>query len=524
MESQPATTTIELTEKEMRLRKLLLHTAEYVDGLKTESEPIILRWAGGWVRDKLLGIGSHDIDTAVNVMTGEAFASKIYELCKNPDVVEKHRITDSDVGSLHKIAKNPQKSKHLETTTIKLFGFDVDFVNLRRETYTQDSRNPQMEFGTAEEDALRRDATINALFYNLNTGLVEDFTTGLTDMESKLIRTPLEPFQTFTDDPLRILRLIRFASRLGFHIDHAAEDVMGNPQVLDALKLKISRERVGVELEKMLKGNNPRRALQYINDLGLYHTIFTDPTTAGALLPDVSKWHLAYDCLGSLSQNSTPGSIYRVLVRTDEASYYAWNLAALCPWGSIEEPVHTGPGKIPPPFITLAAREGIKAPNKLCDLITGAYRNRKEILSLKGAVVAKAPYISERDQFGMAIRRWESKGGHWRLQVLFALLVEATPRWSPSSKNSAANSAFLNEWQSFLDHLQELDVMEAPSLKRIIDGTQLAKALGVKAGKWMTQALDVCVAWQLRNPGVSDPTGAIEEVESKREELGIPSQ
>jgi tRNA nucleotidyltransferase/poly(A) polymerase len=111
-----------------------------------------------------------------------------------------------------------------------------------------------MEFGTAEEDALRRDATVNALFYNLQTDQVEDFTGGLRDMEKKLIRTPLEPFQTFMDDPLRVLRLIRFASRLGFSIDPAAEAVMGDPRVTEALKLKISRERIGIELEKMLKG------------------------------------------------------------------------------------------------------------------------------------------------------------------------------------------------------------------------------------------------------------------------------
>lgn len=254
MAAEPVTTTIELTPRETQLKGLLLDTANYVNASRPTEEPVILRWAGGWVRDKLLGIKSHDIDTAINVMTGEAFASKICELCEKPETVEKHQITSTDIGNLHKIAKNPDKSKHLETTTIKLFDFDVDFVNLRRETYTDDSRNPQMEFGTAEEDALRRDATVNALFYNIHTSKVEDFTSGLQDMESKLIRTPLDPFQTFMDDPLRVLRLVRFASRLEFSIDPAAEVVMGNDQVLNALRLKISRERVGVEVEKMLKG------------------------------------------------------------------------------------------------------------------------------------------------------------------------------------------------------------------------------------------------------------------------------
>lgn len=255
------TKTIQLNDRETQLKNLLVDVARHLDEKQAEAgelkEPLVLRWAGGWVRDKLLGIESHDIDTAINTMTGEDFASRIADICLIPDVREAHHIGEDDLGRLYKVAKNPEKSKHLETTSAKLFGLDVDFVNLRKETYAEDSRNPQMEFGTAEEDALRRDATVNALFYNLQTDQVEDFTGGLRDMEAKLIKTPLEPFQTFMDDPLRVLRLIRFASRLEFSIDPAAEEVMGDPRVLDALKLKISRERIGIELEKMLKGNIP---------------------------------------------------------------------------------------------------------------------------------------------------------------------------------------------------------------------------------------------------------------------------
>ncbi|KAI2463240.1 hypothetical protein F4781DRAFT_426527 [Annulohypoxylon bovei var. microspora] len=524
MEAQPITTTIELTSKEAQLKDLLLDAAKFINGSGKVEEPVVLRWAGGWVRDKLLGVQSHDIDTAINVMTGEAFTLQLCELCQQPDTVEKHGIEESDVGGLHKIARNPEKSKHLETTTIKLFGYDVDFVNLRKETYTEDSRNPQMEFGTAEEDALRRDATINALFYNLNTGKVEDFTTGLKDMKARLIRTPLEPFQTFMDDPLRVLRLVRFASRLEFTIDPAAEEVMGDRRVLDALRLKISRERVGVEIEKMLKGNHPRKSLEYLERLGLYHTVFTDPTHSNIPTPDISNWKLAYELLDSLRRNKTPGSIYDVLVRSDEADYYAWILAAICPWENVEDPPYSGKGKQPPPFVTLAAREGIKTPNKLSDLATAAHNNRADIMSLVTAVSTNAPSITERGRFGMAIRHWDSKAGHWRVQVLYALLAEAMDALAPGSEKTVSKEDFLRKWQLFLDHLQELDVLEAPSLKRLIDGKELAKALRVKPGKWMTEALNVCIEWQLRHPEATDPAGAVEEVRSRRAELGVPDE
>jgi tRNA nucleotidyltransferase (CCA-adding enzyme) len=245
---------VKLTPRESQLRGLLLDVARFIDESKEIKERLELRFAGGWVRDKLLGIPSHDIDTAINVMTGSSFTLKMKQFLGDPKNMEKHGLDMKDVGNLHKIAANPEKSKHLETVTTKILGFDVDFVNLRKETYNEHSRNPQMEFGTALEDAERRDATVNALFYNLHTDRVEDYIGGLDDMRSKIMRTPLKPYQTFKDDPLRILRLIRFASRLGFSIHAESEACMGDPSILSALRLKISRERIGTEVEKMLKG------------------------------------------------------------------------------------------------------------------------------------------------------------------------------------------------------------------------------------------------------------------------------
>ena len=84
-------------------------------------------------------------------------------------------------------------------------------------------------------------------------------------------------------------------------------------------------------------------------------------------------------------------------------------------------------------------------------------------------------------------------------------------------------ASFLGGWQNFLDHLVELDVYHAPALKRLLDGRSLAQALGVRPGKWTGGALDVCMAWQLRNPHETDPQKAIEEVQRRREELGIPA-
>ena len=242
-----------LTEEEQRLRSLLLDVSDYIASQEGHVKPE-LRFTGGWVRDKLLGLTSKDIDIGISCMTGYGFGSLMKQYLNSPAAAA--RYSQDVIGNLAKIAANPEKSKHLETVSTKIMGIDIDLVNLRKETYVEDSRNPTMQFGTPEEDALRRDSTVNALFYNLSSEQVEDFTgKGLHDMELKIIRTPLSPHQTFKDDPLRVLRCIRFASTLGYTIDTEAEQSIRDPEIKEALRVKITRERIGAEVDKMLKGD-----------------------------------------------------------------------------------------------------------------------------------------------------------------------------------------------------------------------------------------------------------------------------
>lgn len=245
-------TPITLTDQESALVRLLLDVSDHIGRSEGLAKPE-LRFTGGWVRDKLLGLSSKDIDVGISTMTGYRFGTLMKEYLEQPEIHSKYE--QGILGPLAKIEANPEKSKHLETVTTKVLGLEIDLVNLRKETYVEDSRNPTMDFGTPKDDALRRDSTINALFYNLVTAKVEDYTgRGLQDMESKIIRTPLSPYQTFKDDPLRILRCIRFASKLDYQIEAEAERSMSDSDIKKALRAKISRERVGVEIEKMLRG------------------------------------------------------------------------------------------------------------------------------------------------------------------------------------------------------------------------------------------------------------------------------
>ncbi|KAK8211984.1 hypothetical protein IWZ01DRAFT_569393 [Phyllosticta capitalensis] len=543
--SIPKEKKIELTEVEATLRRLLLDVAEYIDASAAPAEDsavripdelakekLVLRFTGGWVRDKLLGVDSDDIDVAINKMTGEKFGLRLKEYLEIPGNPEKYGlegVSKSDktgtssknklVGGLHKIEANPEKSKHLETITTKILGLDIDLVNLRKETYTEESRNPEIEFGTPEEDALRRDATVNAMFYNINTCEIEDFTgRGWEDMQQQIIRTPLEPYQTFKDDPLRVLRLIRFATRLGYSIDPEAEKFMGNDDIKKALHIKISRERVGVELEKMLRGRDPLGALQYIDRLGLYDTVFADPTKDHGYCPP-SNWAVAYQCLARIKQSEDPhhNLVSTMTIHDAEEAYTSWIISAMVPYADAPEtkPAKAG-SKAPPPVAAQVVREAIKATNKIFDVVTASVKNMEEIKSLKDKFVIqqKQPHKKQegddataRDTIGMAIRKW---GQTWRSQALFALLHEVLT--SPEKEQEIISS-----FASWFSHVKSQNITEAYALKPLIDGKTLAKALETQPGPWMKDALDVVMAWQLRNPDIHDPSEAIEEVRIYRQ-------
>lgn len=285
---------------------------------------------------------------------------------------------------------------------------------------------------------------------------------------------------------------------------------------------------------KKVIDKNTRTAFDLIDRLGLYTTIFTNPTAEQFPQVDTRNWKNAYNCLDLIKSNESPASIYKLLVRSDESEALAWVLAALSPWARLGSPPKPPGGKLPLPYATFAAREGIKSNNKICDVVTGASRHFREIINLKEAVLAKEPCVYERDTLGMTIRRWDANGGQWKLHVVLAILVESMEADVTAGMlvpliagRKATNcmigyDAFLQQWQQFLDHIIDMDLLEAATCKRIIDGKQLSKELKAKPGVWMAAALDLVMAWQFRNPTETDPRGAIEEVMRKREELKIP--
>ncbi|MBE3041042.1 hypothetical protein IMZ48_00325, partial [Candidatus Bathyarchaeota archaeon] len=172
-------------------------------------------------------------------------------------------------------------------------------------------------------------------------------------------------------------------------------------------------------------------ALELVDRLKLYHAILPDPTPEDRS-PDTSSWRAAYQFLAAGARGAqSAGPIYSKLVHGPSSAYHAWTLAAVVPWGKVVDDPNRGGRKSKVqngPLVTRAAREGIKASNKICAAITEAHVHRKEVLKLKELACSGGESRDKREVFGMAVHRWDKTTGNWRLSVLYAILVEATEK------------------------------------------------------------------------------------------------
>lgn len=225
---------------------------------------------GGFVRDKLLGRKTKDMDI-VCVGDGIALAHKVAE-----------KLGDN-------ISVNFFKT--YGTAQLKWEELEVEFVGARRESYRENSRNPSVEPGTLEDDQLRRDLTINAMAVSLNKadfGTLVDPFNGQQDMAGKIIRTPLEPGKTFSDDPLRMMRAIRFAAQLNYTIH--PEIFAGIQENAHRIRI-ITQERITDELNKIMLTVTPSIGLDLLYKAGLLKIIFPAMTDLVGVETQDGKGH-----------------------------------------------------------------------------------------------------------------------------------------------------------------------------------------------------------------------------------------
>ena len=497
--------TLSLSPQEQAVFRVFTETAGlFADGKlkleKKEAQPVVLRIAGGWVRDKLLGIETHDVDVTMDVLTGVEFATLVQDYIKlqststapTESATKKQKTAIPKIGV---IAANPNQSKHLETATMTVEGIDCDFCNLRaQEVYDENSRIPTTTMGTPLEDALRRDFCLNALFYNLSTRLIEDWTgRGLRDLlDEKRIVTPLDPFVTFHDDPLRVLRAIRFAVRLGYTLDERLEDACRSTEVQERLRIKVSRERVGKELEGMLSGKNanPVQGLLTVERLQLANSVFTIPDTPVEgniwmaakqvpFRPDLAPeaWREGARALRLIQPPS---------VLAESSSRFdlrLWVLAVfLLPFRQLSFVDRKGKAHL---VVEYMIRESIKFKNRdVLGMINAMETVEAFATLLKSGVVSRL-------EAGLLLRSTRELWVTW-LWVAAALLQsqEGTTDWS-----SRAHDTF--------QQILSLRLDTCWKMRPLLDGRALMQSLGLPKGPNVGKVMQEQIKWMLEHPNGS---------------------
>lgn len=224
---------------------------------------------GGWVRDLFLNRSSKDVDI-VTSQSGIALAQKTAEILGSTKV---------------NIFKN------FGTAMIKDHAIEYEFVGARKESYSKNSRKPEVEPGTIKEDQERRDFTINTLSIGLsgsNQGKLLDPFNGIQDLKNGILRTPLDPISTYSDDPLRMMRAIRFASQFNFTIDKESFQAITSQK--ERIKI-VSKERIVVELEKIMLSPQPSIGLNLLEKTGLLKILIPELTALKGVSEEDGQSH-----------------------------------------------------------------------------------------------------------------------------------------------------------------------------------------------------------------------------------------
>ncbi|KAK4705929.1 hypothetical protein P7C70_g278, partial [Phenoliferia sp. Uapishka_3] len=559
--------TISLTQNEAQLAQLLVDCATWVDanphevdelrlkdgngrwiGKQRGTEKVELRIAGGWVRDKLLGQQSDDIDVSIHPdpITGLKFAT-LFEKYLN--------IT----GQPHLVRAPALPSRNREPTKLtSRFRTDrwESLLKLKQSRINRNIWKPLLQmfsFGTPLEDAQRRDLTINALFYNLHSSSVEDQTgLGLQDLGlvpgyEPRIRTPMEPFETFQDDPLRVVRAVRFAARFGrrFELDAGLEQAIGREEIREALRdpKKISRERVGIELEKMLLGHDPLYAMELIERLHLHSLIFlstvsASPTPEYPVPPPIQPAQLSVEAskilADLLSLPSPSPSTLRPLLHPALTLSVSSSPSSPTPSStssptttllsrSITRRLFTSAGLLPiyEQWTLEKGKPAWLGGHVIMDGIKGAVVDRKWVENARkasktlsegvrrfGVVVREAMQEGEeRGEIGMLLKDLtvhdQLQDGSWNVSLLWSLVVDLVQVQGDQERSRALIDSYNRFTSLVISHHLDTDAF-APCL---LDGTEILATLPRAKGPAMTDMKELVFRFQFSHPGCSKDDG-----------------
>jgi tRNA nucleotidyltransferase/poly(A) polymerase len=503
---------IDITDEEKLIFDFLLEVNSFYK-LNTT-----LRVAGGWVRNKLLGILCDDIDVALDNMLGKEFA----------EYVTKHaELKGMKQHTVGVIEARPEQSKHLETATTHIYGQAIDFVNLRCEEYATDSRIPtSMRLGTPLEDSLRRDLTINSLYYNLNNRTVEDFTgRGVQDLQLGLVQTPLPARSTFLDDPLRVLRAVRFAVTFNFLVTDELIESAQLREVHDALAEKVSRERIGTELGKMMKGSDPVGAMSLLNEFNVVDIVFTNCNGFELGKPYKKKTHAkhattVYEKPESLrwTPEQWKNAMFRMRVMYRDAQDVQLKgkdrtvlmFAALLS-SNLDISKYTYPQIYD--YCENVMITSLRLSNHLVSdvamTIYGAYQVHHLLRGASNLINVDINDLVDdyknliEGKYRLVIGKWlrENVKRLYKMPILLANVIDTSGNELDTLEADRAYGATSIRGRAFIKALMHADrghmIDDVVDMKTIMNGNEIASYLGIKPGKILTVIIDEMFDWQI---------------------------
>lgn len=492
---------------------------EIINRVRAKYTPsTVVRVAGGWVRDKLLGKPSDDIDLMTDNISGSQFA----------DMISK----ELGLKGPHVIEKNPEKTKNIEAAKmhIPINGeqVELDFVQARTEEYGSNRREVVTRPATAEEDAMRRDLTIGALFYNINENKVEDFTgKGITDLITGTIRTPFDDGssdvtpekinqvkQTFIEDPLRIFRAIRFAAKYNGNISPVTKAALGDPEVIHACfhsERKIATERIGQEIQKVLKGANPNVAFRILKETGLMQEMLNESIKGSeyegnmeGLDMDQNNPHHEFNLWEhtmAVFENLQP-----MLDGMPEEKRVMMLLAAIThDLGKLYRKMHgqssTHPGRT-------SYHDHEKASQKLAELLLKYLKFENTVVSQVAGLARyhMQPHGLDRGDGGIsAIRKFIRRMGEQSINWADVISLSTADAYSKGAK---VDPAVVENYKSLRAKMEEalasLTITDSKNkVEPILNGNEIMNALGIKPGPHMREISEFIASLRDDNPSIT---------------------
>jgi len=355
----------------------------------------------------------------------------------------------------------------------------------------------------------------------VHTRSVEDHSgNGLNDLKHGIIRTPLPPKQTFLDDPLLVIRCVRFASRFGFELVSELRESARDGEIQAALIEKITRERVGEELDKMMGGRDPLMSLRLLDELSLFPLVFHIPPAIASILSSRPS---------STSLGLAAASILQTFLRPDTALFrhppvHAMILSGLSSSTSVVPRLYMACALTPYKGITYVDEKG-KTHSAVESVIRESLKVGTKNHYLDGvpalfsaSELLKAPVIdndkfklktpSERAAIGLFLRHNSVHNAHidahWTTSLLFSLIQQLVECYDTSKDKFNVDEAgvVVQRYNRFAERIDELELQGDVDAKPVLDGREILSILGAqKPGQWTGKVLAEVIKWQLGHPG-----------------------